>query len=347
MEDSIYFDITSLESYSSRNRFLEYGYSRSRRDEPQVNLGVIMGKSTRPLFYDVYLGSIPDVRTLLNILGTLSRFGITSIILVLDRGFYATYNIHALMGFTFIIPLPFKTTAARDILKACMRMKPENARMHDGSLIYVKSGEFTLDGMNLHYTHYYDPDREIHERRRFFEKLANVESDLERIDDITKVDDVAGTYRKYLSIKPGLKIMRKNNAISRRLNRMGRTVLISNSSLEWGEILDMYRSRDRVEKGFRDMKTDLDAIPMGTHTDETMKGYLLVQFVALMLETEIRRRMRASGLSERMSIREMLIELSKLRVVKQEGSMFLTEISKKQREIFQGLGIEEKDIVIN
>ena len=53
---------------------------------------------------------------------------------------------------------------------------------------------------------------------------------------------------------------------------MGRTVLISNSSLEWPEILDMYRSRDRVEKGFRDMKTDLDAITMGTHSGETMQG---------------------------------------------------------------------------
>ena len=72
-----------------------------------------------------------------------------------------------------------------------------------------------------------------------------------------------------------------------------------------------------------------------------------MQFVALILETEIKRRMRASGLSERLSMREMLIELNKLRVVKQEGSMFLTEISKKQREISQGLGIEEKDIVIN
>ena len=66
--------------------------------------------------------------------------------------------------------------------------------------------------------------------------------------------------------------MRKNNVISRRLNRMSRTILISNSSLEWREMLDMYRSRDRVEKGFRDMKTDLDAITMGTHSGETMQG---------------------------------------------------------------------------
>ena len=47
-----------------------------------------------------------------------------------------------------------------------------------------------------------------------------------------------------------------------------------------------------------------------------------------------------------MSLREMLIELSKLRVVKQDGAKFLTEISKRQREIFEAMKIKEKDIVI-
>ena len=41
-EDAIYFDITSMESYSTQNRFLEWGYSRSGRDEKQINLGIIM-----------------------------------------------------------------------------------------------------------------------------------------------------------------------------------------------------------------------------------------------------------------------------------------------------------------
>ncbi|AKA48060.1 hypothetical protein IX51_01930 [uncultured archaeon] len=77
---------------------------------------------------------------------------------------------------------------------------------------------------------------------------------------------------------------RKNNAISKRLHRMGRMILMGNSEMQWNDMLDLYRSRERVEKGFRDMKSDLEALPMGTHTDETMHGYLLVQFVALILD---------------------------------------------------------------
>ncbi len=345
-EEAIYFDITSLESYSSLNKFLEYGYSRSNSNEPQVNLGIVMGKSMRPLFYDVYPGSIPDVKTLINILFILERYGITSVTLVLDRGFYSLYNIRAMMEFNFIIPLPFSTRAAKNILKTCRKHKADAARMHEGKLIYTDSGEFDLDDVKLRYIHYYDPERENLERRKFFEELTTVESEISNTKDVTGVDDIAGQFRKYISIGNGLKIRRKNRAIARRLSTMGRMILISNKDMEWDSSLDLYRSRDRIEKCFRDMKSDLGTLPMGVHGDETMQGYLLIQFVSLIIESEIRKRMRESPLRGKMGMHEMLIELSKLRVVKMGSNRHLTEISKKQREIFQSVGIDEKNLVI-
>jgi len=346
-EDAIYFDITSMESYSTQNRFLEWGYSRSGRDEKQINLGIIMGRSMRPLFFEAYPGSIPDVKTLLRILEMLKRYGILSVIIVLDRGFYAIYNIKALIGFSFVMPLPFKTSAAAEIMKIHRHPRNESARMHEGKLLFVDSGTVQIDGIDLHYTHYLDQEREQRERRKFFEKLIQVESDLEHITDITKVDEVAGRWRKYLSIGRGIKIRRKTKAIARRLSRMGRTILISNTDLAWNEALDLYRSRDRVEKGFRNMKSDLEALPMGVHGDETMQGYLLVQFIALIIEFEIRRRMSGSAIRGTMSMREMLMEMSKLRMVKQGDSKVLTEITKKQRGILEAMSIKVKDLVIN
>ena len=345
-ESAMYFDITSMESYSTKNRFLEFGYSRSHRDLEQVNLGLIVGRSMRPLFYQVYPGSIPDVKTLLNILAYLRRNGVTDVILVLDRGFYALYNLREMMAFGFVMPLPFKTGAASEIIRICRNMRAEDARMHDRELIYTRSGKIAIKELELHYLYYFDPARESRERKRFFEKLTEIESEIAQTKDMTRVDEIAGRYRKYLTIKKGLLVERKNKAIARRLGRMGKTILISNKEMRWDEALDLYRSRDRVEKGFRDMKSDLDALPMGVHSDETMQGYLLIEFIALIMEAEIRKRMRESSLKGRMSLREMLIELSKLRVIKQGGSQFLTEISKKQREIFEAMKMVEKDLVI-
>ena len=211
----------------------------------------------------------------------------------------------------------------------------------------MKSGTTTIDGMALRYVYLFDPERETAERKRFFEKLTEIESEIESIKDVTKVDEVAGRYGKYLSIRRGLIVVGKNKAIARRLSRMGRSILITNTDMKWDEAIDLYRSRDSAEKGFRDMKTDLGALPMGVHSDDTMQGYILVQFISLIMESELRRMMRESTLKGKMSLHEMLIELSKLRIVKQRDSRLLTEMSKKQREIFEAMKINEKDLVIN
>ena len=39
-----------------------------------------------------------------------------------------------------------------------------------------------------------------------------------------------------------------------------------------------------VEKGFKDMKFDLGALPVGVHSDDTMQGYLLVEFISCMID---------------------------------------------------------------
>ena len=85
--------------------------------------------------------------------------------------------------------------------------------------------------------------------------------------------------------------------------------------LRWGKTLDLYRSRDRGEKGFRDMRFDLGALPMGVHTDDTMQGYLLVDFISPIIESELRR-LRGSSLKGKISLHEILIELRKLRIIK-------------------------------
>ena len=48
----------------------------------------------------------------------------------------------------------------------------------------------------------------------------------------------------------------------------------------------------------------------------------------------------------KMSLQEMLIELSKLRIIKQGSSKLLTEISKKQIEIFDAMDINEKTLLL-
>ena len=77
------------------------------------------------------------------------------------------------------------------------------------------------------------------------------------------------------------------------------------------------------------------------HSSGTVDGILFVQFIALIYMSALRKEMRNSNLIERYTVRELLQEMETLTKVKYSGKYghVLTEITKSQREILQGLNI--------
>jgi len=78
------------------------------------------------------------------------------------------------------------------------------------------------------------------------------------------------------------------------------------------------------------------------HSIETVDGRLFVQFIALILMSELRRAMRESKLIGRYTVRELLLEMDPLTKIRYEGKygLILTEVAKPQREILALLKIE-------
>jgi transposase len=84
----VYFDITSISSYSSGMNISEYGYNRDKEKLKQINLGIISSSSSKlPLAYKSYPGSISDVSTISNLIISAKSWGISSILFILDCGF--------------------------------------------------------------------------------------------------------------------------------------------------------------------------------------------------------------------------------------------------------------------
>ena len=74
---TIYYDITSISSYSENNDFIEWGYNRDGEKLAQLNLGLVYCKeSSLPIYYQSYTGSLTDVKTLKNTVKYLSNFGL-------------------------------------------------------------------------------------------------------------------------------------------------------------------------------------------------------------------------------------------------------------------------------
>ena len=113
------YDVTSISSYSSNIRDLEWGYNRDKERLPQINMVMYYGEeSGLPLYYRVYPGSISDKAHLKYMIadnefinGKRTRF-------VMDRGFYSKENLQYLTagGYRFVIALPGSLKYGRELI---------------------------------------------------------------------------------------------------------------------------------------------------------------------------------------------------------------------------------------
>ncbi len=134
-------------------------------------------------------------------------------------------------------------------------------------------------------------------------------------------------------------------AIQKYCNRYaGFYVLLTNDIKDPVEALRVYRDKDYVEKCFDDLKNQLDMKRLRIHTSSTMDGRLFIQFIALIYLSALRKKMRDTGLTEKYTVRELLLEMETLTQIRYSGKYghILTEITKPQRQIMESLGIDPK-----
>lgn len=347
---TLFYDITSMESLSKINHLLEYGYSKSGRDTPMLNFGVVMDYNRNlPLYYKIFPGSLPDVKTLRMMIMELKSFGIRDCLLILDKGFYSQPNLCELksMDMDFIIPLPFSVNLADEIIQkhSCDIELPENTISHHGRVLHIVTGNLRMCNTTLYYLLYYDKKRAADESNKFYHRLFEIEDRLQSVKLKSKdnvdiiIKEIAGRYLPYIHTKVKnnrIYVQRNGETITRFLRRLGKSILLTSYKMSAVRMLDYYMSKDDVEKAFRTIKTDLEGLPMRTHGAETTEGYLFIIFLSAVVQTYIRNKLQKYKIDK--PLPDILLELSKIRkVVLQDGKTFTTELTKKQRELIAAL----------
>jgi len=130
-------------------------------------------------------------------------------------------------------------------------------------------------------------------------------------------------------------------------NAAGYLVLISNDIKDPIEALTVYRAKDVVEKSFDNLKNTLDMKRLRVHLQENMKGRLFIQFIALILASYIHKVMSEKDLFKIGSMSFILKELDLLNTVSFTGTKkpIISELTKKQRDIFKAFGIDQQTYV--
>jgi transposase len=351
----VFYDITSLSSYSKIIEWVEWGYNRDKEKLPQINLGVVCGEPlSLPLFYGIHQGSIPDVATLKNALQFATHVGLRDIAFIMDKGFYSKHNLNEMRKthLRFIIPYPESNKSAVELIHRHSEAisSPRNTFRINNDILFGIKDRVSMAGAPYSAFVYLDEKRKLEERDHFFKKLIDLEERLKSLGYETKdeieeyLSENVKDWRNYLRIRKKAEQLlpsRNLSGIDKVVERMGMFILLTNYGVGMQEAISLYRKKDAIEKYFDRMKNDLDVKRLRVHTQEAAQGRLFLCFITLILYSWINRTMTEQSLYKDYTIQEIIYELKKIKRLRLDDNRTLTtEISKKQKELFKSFQID-------
>lgn len=363
--NACFHDITSISSYSLKSDIVEYGYNRDKEDLPQINIGMISDSGNRlPIYYKIHDGSINDVSTLRNILKEGYAFNMKNLTFVMDKGFFSKGNIDALYSFNyhFIVSMAFTTNAAFEAVD-----KVRDTIRHPRNVVCTSNKEYLY--ASSFETHWGSKDLNRKCKIHVYTKLVNdiaIRSgnlDLKLIDCLNELNNGewnnahVSLYAKYFKEtvnSDGSKSYQYNDeAIQNSENKYSGYLCIvtDNLNLTSEQVIDIYRDKDGIEKVFDDIKNVQDCKRLNVQSRSVMEGKMFVIFIASILISEIRQRMK-HNYKEKDSwtidlIRKKLnkIQLSKVKIGTKASKDLYSLISSSQRAILSALlNVSEKDV---
>ncbi len=349
--DFLCYDITSVSSYSELNEYVHYGYNRDRESLPQVNLAMVYGQKSRlPVAYRILPGAISDVSTIKKMLAGFDKLDVPSLFLVIDRGFYSQKNMSELFNnrCQFMIGVPSNRQWVRDVIDLCRDAlhSPRGYRDLDMDSLYMHTVLYQWpENRRRCYMHiYYDPHRAADDFEALNRHLQLCRKELEskQLNKLHEKD-----YQQFFLVREtpvrGRQVDYNDDAIAAyRDQYAGFFAILTSKKMDALEVLQIYRNKDAVEKAFDDLKNSLDMKRLRIHSSARMSGRVFVQFVALILFSQILKTMREKDLSSRYSPKLLLGELESLTKIHYTGKYkdIVSEVSKAQREILEAFNID-------
>ena len=117
--------------------------------------------------------------------------------------------------------------------------------------------------------------------------------------------------------------------------------VISNYITDAKEAIKIYREKDVVEKGFLRLKNNLDLGRIRVHSERNMQNKVFVGFISLILLSAIHNVMVDKNLYSKMTMRKLILILSKLRLQVVKGVRVLFPVTKEQRLIYDAFGVQK------
>jgi hypothetical protein len=350
--EALIYDITSISTYARDLELAEYGYNRDGENLPQINLALVRdSRSGTPLWYRPLPGSIPDVSTLKRTGAMLKDLGLERFNDSLDRGFYSQTNLRTMLeeNIGFTLGVPFSVAQAVKLVRryrSALNSPKHSFPFHERVMRHVRD-VWRVNGTRGHSREldahlFFEPARQIESMTRLetavfaLEAKAADETLLSRRDAGEWLNENAGALRSCLAVRAAgerFRIERNARAVALAASRMGFPLVLTNArDCPREEVLARSRGRDRIEKLLDTLKNEDGQHRLRTGNDRSVVGRLFVAFLALVLHSELERRMGKAGPLRQMSVVQFIAHMRKIKSVRMaSGTRHLLEITKRNR----------------
>jgi len=285
----------------------KWGYSDSNI-EMQIRLVCVVDRdSGLPVYYRYVGGSIVDVSVFSMTIEELRRVGVRSSFVLIDAGFFSEANLRELNteGIEYLIRVPSGRRVYKDLVKEHIGEveRAKNAVRYGQRVLFIKQAEVELYGKEGYVHIVLDPERKGREIKRLM---------IEAIEDGRELDE----------------------ALEYELSKRGVMVLFSTFPIDREEVVPMYYMRAKIEQAFGFSKDDLSLLPLRVHKEETLRGYLFLMFLTLIVFMFLRKELK-----NKYTVEEALLIMRNLKCKVYDNEILIPETNKQQKEILSLLNI--------
>jgi hypothetical protein len=289
------------------------GYSKERRVDPQIVVGLLVDRHGFPLEVGCFEGNRAETTTILPIVEAFqARHGLVGLVIVADAGMLSAGNLRDLdeAGLRFIVGS--RVTKAPADLESHFRWHGD--AFTDGQVIDTitpKTQRVVENDPSVKAEPVWDPERHTdswravwaYSAKRAVRDNKTITLQENRAKEIVAGQRTAKTPRFVKTSNGARSLDEASLARARRL--VGLKGYVSNidaATMPAGGVIASYHDLWHVEQSFRMSKTDLRARPMFAHTRDAIEAHLTIVFTALAVSRELQQR---TGLALRNVVRQL------------------------------------------
>lgn len=283
----VLYDVTTLHfEIDAGDGFREPGYSKERRIDPQILVGLLVDAGGFPLAVQAFEGNKAETATMVPVLQTfMTRHQIRDVVVVADAGMFSAGNVEAIEKAKLSFVLGARIAEVPYVVKEWLRANP-GQQMPDGLVLTQPWPASAVDR-----------ERGRRDRTIYYQYRADrARRTLRGIDEQVRKAEAAVAGKTEVKRNRFVKLTGATKTVNRDLQTKARALAgikgydtnVPGATAEFA--IEAYHQLWHVEKSFRMSKHDLAARPIYHHKRESIEAHLSVVLAALAITHHVQAR---------------------------------------------------------